>query len=98
MTIQDLYELYADAEKENRLIYDGLERYKKRILDQKARVNKIEEVKDEILQKAEKLGIAPTDIISDFQKMIYNLIIYREHLEHIEETINDISFLSLLEQ
>lgn len=97
MTIQDLYNLYAEAEKENRLIYDGLDRYRKRISEQKARVDKIEQVKDDILEKAEKLGVAPTDVISDFNKMIYNLTIYKEDLEYIEQSLKDVSFLSLLE-
>ena len=52
MTIQDLYELYAEAERENRLIYDGLQRYKERISKQTDTVNNIEEVKEEIIEKA----------------------------------------------
>ena len=70
MTIQDLYELYAEAEKENQLIYDGLTRYKDRISNQIERVNEIEAVKDEIIEKARVLGLAQDEVVDGFEKMI----------------------------
>jgi hypothetical protein len=97
MTIQDLYELYAEAERENRLIYDGLQRYKERISKQTDTVNKIEEVKEEIIEKARALGLAPDEVVDGFSKMIYNLGVYKDYLNDIKDTIDDISFLSLLE-
>lgn len=96
MTIQDLYELYAEAEKENQLIYDGLTRYKDRISNQIERVNKIEAVKDEIIEKARVLGLAPDEVVDGFEKMIYNLGVYKDYLDDVKNRINDISYLSLL--